>query len=62
MASDKAPRRLPGGLHLDTLAVRTAVDKSQHGENSEALFLTSAYVQPDSATMARRFADHPDDL
>jgi O-succinylhomoserine sulfhydrylase len=35
--------------------VRAAVDKSQYGENSEALFLTSSFVQPDSETAARRF-------
>ena len=49
-------RKLPGNLHLDTLAVRAAVDRSQYGENSEALYLTSGYVQPDAATAARRFA------
>ncbi len=49
-------KTLPEGLHLDTLAVRTAVAKSQHGENSEALYLTSSFVQPDAATAARRFA------
>jgi O-succinylhomoserine sulfhydrylase len=43
-------------LHPDTLAVRTAVDKSQYGENSEALYLTSSFVQPDAETAARRFA------
>jgi O-succinylhomoserine sulfhydrylase len=42
-------------LHLDTLAVRMAEDKSQFGENSEALYLTSSFVQPDAATAARRF-------
>lgn len=42
-------------LHPDTLAVHTAVERSQYGENSEALFLTSGYVQPDAATSARRF-------
>lgn len=47
---------LPDKLHLDTLAVREAVAKSQHGENSEALYLTSSFVQPDAATAARRFA------
>jgi O-succinylhomoserine sulfhydrylase len=46
--------------HLDTLAVRAAVDKSQYGENSEALFLTSSFVQPDSATAARRFGGEED--
>ena len=49
-------KKLPEHLHLDTLAVRTAVIKSQYGENSEALYLTSSFVQPDAATAARRFA------
>jgi len=53
-------RKLPEGLHLDTLAVRTAVDKSQYGENSEALYLTSSFTQPDCATAARRFAGEED--
>jgi O-succinylhomoserine sulfhydrylase len=48
---------LPENLHIDTLAVRVAVDKSQYGENSEALYLTSSFVQPDAATAARRFAN-----
>lgn len=51
---------LPEGLHLDTLAVRAAVAKSQYGENSEALYLTSSFVQPDAATAARRFAGEED--
>lgn len=49
-------RSLPPGLHRDTLAVRTALEPSQYGENSEALFLTSGFVQTDAATSARRFA------
>ena len=49
-------RSLPPGLHRDTLAVRTAMPRSQHGENSEALFLTSGFVQPDAETSMRRFA------
>lgn len=49
-------KQLPDHLHPDTLAVRMAVDKSQYGENSEALYLTSSFVQPDSQTAARRFA------
>ncbi|MBC7547062.1 MAG: O-succinylhomoserine sulfhydrylase [Polaromonas sp.] len=48
---------MPENLHIDTLAVRAAVDKSQYGENSEALYLTSSFVQPDAATAARRFAN-----
>ncbi len=43
-------------LHIDTLAVHAGVERSQYGENSEALYLTSGYVQPDAATAARRFA------
>jgi len=46
----------PENLHIDTLAVHAGVDRSQYGENSEALYLTSGYVQPDAATAARRFA------
>lgn len=49
-------RPLPPGLHRDTLAVRTALERSQYGENSEALYLTSGFVQPDAETSARRFA------
>lgn len=51
-----ADQPLPPGLHRDTLAVRTALERSQYGENSEALFLTSSFVQPDAETSARRFA------
>ena len=49
-------RSLPEGLHRDTLAVRVALARSQHGENSEALYLTSGFVQADAETSARRFA------
>lgn len=49
-------RSLPPGLHRDTLAVRTAGERSQYGENSEALYLTSGFVQSDAETSARRFA------
>ena len=55
-----ARARLPEGLRPETLAVRTALAPSQHGENSEALFLTSGYVQPDAETSARRFAASED--
>ena len=48
--------KLPDNLHRDTLAVRVALERSQHGENSEALYLTSGFVQPDAETSARRFA------
>ena len=49
-------KKLPPGLHLDTLAVRAGIEPSQYGENSETMYLTSSFVQPDAATAARRFA------
>ncbi|HEY4957513.1 MAG TPA: O-succinylhomoserine sulfhydrylase [Caldimonas sp.] len=58
MAGAKIPRvDLPEGLRLDTLAVREGLPASAWGENSEALFLTSSFVQPDAATAAARFAN-----
>lgn len=53
-------RSLPPGLHIDTLAVRAAVERSQYGENSEALYLTSGYVQPTAESSAQRFAGEED--
>lgn len=50
------PSRLPDGVGLDTIAVREALPRTQWGENSEALFLTSSFVHPDAATAAARFA------
>jgi O-succinylhomoserine sulfhydrylase len=47
-------------LHLETLAVRASVPPSQYGENSEALYLTSGYVQPSAEASARRFAGEED--
>ncbi len=58
--SDDRRRTLPEGLRPETLAVRTALPHSQHGENSEALFLTTAYVQPDAETSARKFSASED--
>ena len=43
-------------LHLQTQAVRAAVERSPYGENSEALYLTSGYVQRSAEASARRFA------
>ena len=47
-------------LHRETLAVRTAVERSAYGENSEALFLSSGFVQPSAEESARRFAGEED--
>ena len=54
----KIPRiEFPPGTRLETLAVREGLPRSQWGENSEALFLTSSFVHPDAATAAARFAN-----
>ncbi|MBP5992149.1 MAG: O-succinylhomoserine sulfhydrylase [Piscinibacter sp.] len=58
MSDKRIPRvDLPDGTHLDTLAVREGLPASAWGENSEALFLTSSFRQPDAATAAARFAN-----
>ncbi len=44
----------------ETLAVREALDKSQFGEHSEALYLTSSYVFTSAAQAAARFAGEED--
>ena len=54
----RIPRvELPDDVRLDTLAVREGLPASAWGENSEALFLTSSFRQPDAATAAARFAN-----
>jgi len=40
----------------ETQAVRVASPRTLYGENSEALFLTSGYVQPSAEAAAKRFA------
>ena len=58
MTEKKIPRvQLPDDVRLDTLAVREGLPRSPWGENSEALFLTSSFVQPDAASAAARFAN-----
>ena len=53
-------KKLPDNLHRDTLAVRAGIAASQYGENSEALYLTSSFVQPDAETARKRFANEED--
>ena len=53
-------KTLPPNLHPDTLALHVAMESSQYGENSEALYLTSGYVQPSAQASARRFAGEED--
>ena len=58
MSIKKIPRvQFPADVRPDTLAVREGLPPSAWGENSEALFLTSSFVQPDAATAAARFAN-----
>lgn len=40
---------------IDTLAVRAGIERSQFGEHSEALYLTSSFVFKNAAEAARRF-------
>lgn len=49
-------KEVMAGLHRETLAVRLAVEPSQYGENSEALYLSTGYIQPSAQASARRFA------
>src|SRR3954468_697768 len=42
---------------MDTLAVRAGTVRSQFGEHSEALFLTSSYVFKSAAEAAARFSN-----
>ena len=44
------------GLDLDTLAVRSGVERSQFNEHSEALYLTSSFVFDSAAQAAARFS------
>jgi O-succinylhomoserine sulfhydrylase len=46
---------LPPGLQAETLAVRAGIDRSHHGEHTEALFLTSSFVFPNAHEAAERF-------
>src|ERR1043165_1505339 len=59
MSNDKKiPRvELPDDVRLATQAGREGLPRTQWGENSEALFLTSSFVQPDAASAAARFAN-----
>ena len=54
MSSDTSKR--PSNWHPETIAVHAAVEPSQYGENSEALYLTSGYEQPSAEVAAARFA------
>ena len=46
----------PAGWGDATKLVRGGLDRSNHGETSEAIYLTSGYVYDDPETAERRFA------
>lgn len=43
-------------LHADTLAIRSGIERSQFGEHSEAMYLTSSFVFDSAAQAAARFS------
>ncbi len=49
-------RKVTSGWRPATQAVRGGTWRSEHGETSEALFLTSGYTYDDAETVAARFA------
>ena len=44
-------------LHVETLAVRAGIERSQFNEHSEALYLTSSFVFASAAQAAARFSN-----
>ncbi len=46
--------------HPDTLAVRASLPRTPYGEHSEALFLSSSFIQSDARSAAARFAGDED--
>ncbi len=54
MSNTKKP--LPAGLALETLAVRAGMDRTQHKEHSEALYLTSSFTFDSAEQAAARFS------
>lgn len=57
MSQNKHDRSsLPEGLSTDTLAVRAGMDRTQHREHSEAMYLTSSFVFDNAAQAATLFS------
>lgn len=55
-------RSLTARWHPETRAVRAGTWRSEHGETSEALFLTSGFTYDDAETVAARFAGEADGM
>lgn len=47
---------VPGGVHMDTLAVRAGIARTAEGEHCEPIFTTSSYVFDNAAQAAARFS------
>jgi O-succinylhomoserine sulfhydrylase len=50
----------PEGWGVSTKLIRGGMNRSEHGETSEAIFLTSGYVYDDPETAERRFSGEED--
>ena len=56
LMAKKAKSGDPARWGDQTKLVRGGLDRSHHGETSEALYLTSGYIYDDPETAERRFA------
>lgn len=60
MSEGQPEPKLPEDWAEDTRLVRGGLDRSRHGETSEALYLNSGFVYPDAEAAAARFAGDED--
>ncbi|MEK9542938.1 MAG: aminotransferase class I/II-fold pyridoxal phosphate-dependent enzyme, partial [Luminiphilus sp.] len=54
--SDPTAEHWLSGARAETLAIRAGIDRTAHGEHSEAIFTTSSYVFDSCAEAAARFS------
>jgi len=57
MSKSQNPLSDPKNRSAQTMLVHGGTERSQHGETSEAVYLNSGYVYPDSADAEARFAN-----
>lgn len=55
MSRSKNPLSDPKNLSAETIAVQGGLERSQHGETSEAIFMNSGFVYPTSESAEARF-------
>lgn len=60
--TDGTDRKITAKWRDQTRAIRAGTWRSEHGETSEALFLTSGYTFDDAATVADRFSGDADGM